>query len=241
MAMSPLRQFVVTAAFWLPAMFFLWFALSSAVAFPVVRVTGFVLLSWMPDLVTTVVQDYHDVVYSYVATLSGVPGLPDAQLAVEEQRTNVLIYCYGLPLLYGLIMATPLTWRRTFAQLALGWLVLVLVQSFGLIGDVLNTMADGVGPAVQAALAAMDYAAVAPAAGASAKQHMLAALQAHGLEQNLIALAYQFGYLVLPAVTPVALWIMMNRRFLEQLVGWDGEPDGGSGSPSGMDSGGSSA
>jgi hypothetical protein len=57
MAISPLRNFVLTAMFWLPAMFFVWFALSSAVAFPVIRLAAAVVLGWMPDLVTSVTQD----------------------------------------------------------------------------------------------------------------------------------------------------------------------------------------
>jgi hypothetical protein len=232
MAMSPLRHFVVTAAFWLPAMFFLWFAFSSPVVFPVIRIAAAILHAWVPDLVTSMTQDYHHAVFAYIADVGGVAGLPGQRLAVEEQRTNVLIYCYGLPLLYGLVMATPLNWRRTFLQLGVGFVVLGAVQTFGLLGDVFKTMAFGVGPAVQAALASMEYAAVAPAAGAAAEQHMHAALAAHGLGPDLIALGYQFGYLVLPAVTPVALWILMNPRFLESLVGWSREPEAAAAGPS---------
>lgn len=241
MAISPLRNFVLTAMFWLPAMFFVWFALSSAVAFPVIRLAAAVVLAWMPDLVTAVTQDYHHAVFSYIADVSGVAGLPGDRLAVEDQRTNVLIYGYGLPLLFGLVMATPLNWRRTFLQLGIGFTVLTAVQAFGVIGDMLKTMAFGVGPAVHSALLSMDLGAVAPAAGAAATQHMLAALAAHGLGPDLIALAYQFGYLVLPAVTPVALWILMNPRFLETLVGWR-EPEAESPGPTpSANSGGGSA
>jgi hypothetical protein len=39
-----------------------------------------------------------------------------------------------------------------------------------------------------------------------------------GIDPNTIALAYQFGYLILPAVVPVALWISLNRAFIESLV-----------------------
>jgi hypothetical protein len=242
MGISPLRGFVLTAAFWLPAMFFVWFALSSAVVFPSIRVAALLMSVWMPDLVLSLAQDYHHAVYAFVADVSGVSGLPASRLAVEEQRTNVLIYSYGLPLLFGLIMATPLNWRRTFLQLGIGLIVMTGIQVFGLVGNMLNTMAFGVGPAVQAALSAMDYAAVAPAAGAAATQHMLDALAGHGLSSGtLIALLYQFGYLVLPAVTPVALWILMNPRFLETLVGWR-EPEAASPGPTpSANSGGGSA
>ena len=41
---------------------------------------------------------------------------------------------------------------------------------------------------------------------------------------QMVALAYQFGYLILPAVVPAALWIGLNRSFIERLVRRDGEP-----------------
>lgn len=232
MTISPLRRFVLQAALWLPAMFAIWFALQSPVVFLPIRMAGAVLSGWLPELFTGMGQDYNHAVFSYIADVSGVGGLPTARLAVEEQRTNVLIYCYGLPLLYGLVMATPLNWRRTFLQLGIGYVVLSLVQGFGLVGDVLKTMALGVGPGVASALAAMpEFAALAPAAGEAARLHMEAALAVHGLTPDRIILIYQFGYLVLPAVTPVALWIVMNSSFLETLVGWR-EPEAEVGGPS---------
>jgi hypothetical protein len=238
---SPLRQFVLTAAFWLPAMFALWFALRTAIVFPAIRIAGLVLHAWMPEIVTSMGQEYHDAVYSYIADVSGVAGLPASRLTVEEQHKNVLVYCYGVPLLFGLVMATPLSWARTFAQQGIGFAVLTAVVAFGLVGEVLKTMAFGVGAAVQTALESMEYGTVAAAAGAAAQHNMLASLAGHGLSLDAIGFIYQFGYLILPTVTPVALWILMNRRFLETLVGWGGEPDDADVGPSDANSGGTSA
>ncbi len=36
--------------------------------------------------------------------------------------------------------------------------------------------------------------------------------------RELIAFGYQFGYLVLPALVPVMLWVAMDRRFLSAFV-----------------------
>ncbi|WP_419641591.1 exosortase H-associated membrane protein [Thiolapillus sp.] len=37
-------------------------------------------------------------------------------------------------------------------------------------------------------------------------------------QKELVALGYQFGYLILPAVTPLVLWIGFHQQFLGQLV-----------------------
>ena len=137
----------------------------------------------------------------------------------------------------GLVMATPLSWARTFAQLGAGFVVLTFVISFGLLGEVLRTMAFGVGPAVHTALVSMDYGHVAAATATAAEVHMREALAGHGLGLDAVGFIYQFGYLILPTVVPVALWILMNRRFLESLVGWGGEPGTANAGPSGSDEG----
>jgi len=38
------------------------------------------------------------------------------------------------------------------------------------------------------------------------------------LAHELIAFGYQFGYLVLPALVPVLLWVAMDRRFLTTFI-----------------------
>ncbi len=213
-----LRRFFLLALLWLPMMFFLWFALRSPVVYPVTRTVRLLIESWIPELVTDVGQNFHTITYTFVVRMQDVAGLPDAALAIDAQHTNVLMYCYGLPLLFGLIMATPLNWRRTFLQMGVGYLILLPMQVFGVIGDILKTLAFGIGPAVQAGLADAGFAAQAALGGQAATQYVHAVLAARGLGLDAIALMYQFGYLILPAVVPIAIWIAFNRRFLEGLL-----------------------
>jgi hypothetical protein len=37
------------------------------------------------------------------------------------------------------------------------------------------------------------------------------------VDRDIIAFAYQFGSLILPAVVPAVAWVLMHRAFLEQL------------------------
>ncbi len=225
MTISPLRQFVLAAALWLPAMFTVWFVLQTAVVYLPIRLAEFVLMSWMPEIFVSVGQEYHEIAYTYIVNLGQVPGLPGSRLAIEDQRNNVLVFCYGLPLLWGLVMATPLSWRSVGVQFVVGFVVLSATSAFGVIGAVLKTMAFGVRPAVQAALEPMGFGDAAVTAAAAAQNGIVGAMAEHGLSLDLIALLSQFGYLVLPAVVPAALWILMNRVFIESLVGWNREPD----------------
>lgn len=211
-----LKPFLLAAVLWLPLAFFVWFALRSAVVYPVIRLVAAVLGAWMPDLVSDVRQVFHDMGYSVLAEIGRIGAIPGERLYVDLQ-INVLPYCYSIPLLMGLSIATPISWARTFVQLAIGIPILVAVQAFGVLGEVLRRMQFDMAAAVSAAVSAEGFAAEAPAAGAAAQANVVAALAAHGTHPEAIALWYQFGYLILPSISAVILWILFNRRFIEAL------------------------
>ena len=118
----------------------------------------------------------------------------------SEPTINPMIYAYALPLFGGLAMATPLSTRRRLLQFAIAFTVIWITQAFGIVAESLKTLAFDAG-----------------SEGA-------AAIVGAGLAPNAIALAYQFGYLILPAVVSVALWIGLNRAFIQTLVRPIGEP-----------------
>jgi len=189
--LSPLRQFILAAVLWLPASFFLWAVFASPIVWPVARIADLVLTGWLPQVVSGVL---HNVARLEVETrlLTGT----GARAGLIVLEVNPLIYAWCLPLFAGLVMATPVSARRRLLQFAIGLPVLWLVASWGAVFDTLKLLMFDAGPLGRGALAA------------------------RGLSADAIALGYQFGYLILPAVTPVALWIVMNQRFLEALLGW---------------------
>jgi hypothetical protein len=194
-----LKRFFLTAVLWLPLAFFLWFMMATLVITPVVRVAGWVLSDWMPDLIHHVEQNREAqsgvgamIVWTRLsADVADPSGSGGAGLLTSDY--NPLLYCYGLPVLLALVMATPLTWGLTLRQLLLGYLFLLPAQVFGVVGDVLRDLSYNYGDQATAMVAA------------------------HGLSQYAIAVWYQFGYLMLPAVSPVVLWIVFNRRFIQGL------------------------
>ncbi|MFI4970600.1 MAG: exosortase H-associated membrane protein [Lysobacterales bacterium] len=218
MALNPIREFALKAVLWLPLAFVIWFWLAPLWMFPALLIAKQALLGVWSDLFSSVAQggDVLDASGHVIARAGylvqlgttvtvAVPAGPAGPggIGVLEPTINPMVYAYSLPLFAGLAMATPLTTRRRIAQLAFAFVVIWLTQAFGIVAEGLKTLAFDAGDSGAAAIARA------------------------GLAPSAIALAYQFGYLILPAVTPVALWIGLNRAFIEQLVGPSGEPQGG--------------
>lgn len=216
MKLSPLREFALKALLWLPLSFVLWFVLAPLLVWPVGVAARALLLGLWPDLFSGLVQGGQvldqggrvlgQAAYLFELTTKVLVRADEGGrvgLGVLETTVNPMIYGYALPLFSGLTLATPMPVRRRLLQLAAAFGVIWLAQTFGVVCESLKIIAFQAGPA-----------------GASAAQQA-------GLPPNVIALLYQFGYLILPALVPVALWVGLNRPFIESLVGPLGEPGGG--------------
>lgn len=209
MALSPIREFGLKAVLWLPLAFVVWFWAAPLWVWPAMLIAKQVLLGHWGMLFESVrlggelLGDGGRVVAraGYLVSL-GTRVTVDVQGAtgVLEPTLNPMVYAWSLPLFGGLAMATPLSTGRRTLQFALALAVIWLGQAFGIVAEALKTLAFDAG--------ASGAAAVAQA----------------GLDANAIALAYQFATLVLPAIVPVALWIGLNRAFIESLVGRGREP-----------------
>lgn len=204
-----LKAFLLTAVLWLPLAFFLWFVVRSVVVYLPIKLAGAGLLAWMPQVFESVAQEFSNVVVLTRFEASGFEATPEGQRAMLSTDVDALMYCYGWPILLALVMATPLTWRRTFLQLGIGLLVLVPAQALGIAGEILLQLSYNFGDQVKAAV------------------------EAAGASQYLVAFWYQFGYLILPPIVPVVAWILMNRRFIESIAGPFREPGAPAGGPNG--------
>ncbi len=216
-ASSPIREFALKALLWLPLSFVIWFWLAPLWVLPAVQIAKHVLLGVWGDLFTGVAQggELLDAAgrvverANYLVTLTTqvmvtVPASADGPggVGVLEPTLNPMVYAYSLPLFAGLAMATPVSTRRRLVQFAIAFVVIWISQAFGIVAESLKALAFDAGDSGAAAIARA------------------------GLAPDMIAVAYQFGYLVLPAVVPVALWIGLNRRFIELLTRAVGEPVG---------------
>lgn len=209
-----MKRFMLAALLWLPLTFFVWFWFAGPLVWPVIQAAKFVLLSAWPQLFTAVQQgadllDAQGRVLGHPGYLMQLttsvlvnvaPAGAPARFGFIEPTVNPMVYGYSLPLFVGLVLATPLAPRQRLVQCAIGVPLIWIAQAFGAVSESLKLVTIDAGQA-----------------GADA------ALRA-GLPLNLIALCYQFGYLILPSLVPAVLWIVGNRRFIEALTGRIAEP-----------------
>jgi hypothetical protein len=122
---------------------------------------------------------------SVLTFVLGVESGPAAASAVLAAEINAAAYMYGTPLFAALMLAS----RGGIAKLACGILALLPLQAGGI---------------------ALDFLAQLIREGSAAAG--LAGLL--GWRAEAVALAYQFGSLVLPGLAPIVLWATLHRKFI---------------------------
>ena len=190
-----IKRFLLATLLWLPICFIGWAVLASFLGYVPAKLTGAILTQAWPGLFAS--AEYHAPGLTLVTALVVPQAGRLGQLLFE---VDPMMYGYGLPLFVALAMATPLSSGRRAAQSLLAMLVVWLVQVAGLVSAALRLVVFEAG----------NLGAVAT--------------RAAGLSPEMVAFAYQFTYLVLPAVLPAVLWILLNRRFIEPLGRGRAEP-----------------
>ena len=179
-----LKLFLLSAVLWLPLSFYFWFQWAGLFVAPVRLFAELALIGILGEQLRDLSQSgYLLLVEIYYQAPEG------ARLSI-----NPMIYGYGLPVLAGLVIATPNSIKRRGLQILIGFIAIVLVQSWGSVAEVLKNLTFGLGPEGRLVMEQV------------------------GLSPTIVALLYQFGYLILPAVMPIALWILMNQRFFEGII-----------------------
>ena len=191
MARNPLYSFLFKAALWLPVCLGLWYWKAEWFNGPAVMVSGWIMKSFFSGWVDSV--EWSQRILSVATTLKlGIsPGMPVGEYALVLE-VNPLTYGFGLPLFVALFLAgsEAINWRK----LALGALLLIPFQAWGICFDLLKQVAVTAGPDIT-------------------EQTGFAPWKIEG-----IALGYQLGALILPALAPIGLWLAFNSRFIPMLM-----------------------
>lgn len=120
--------------------------------------------------------------------------VPNESSMIAELTPDVavLTYCYGLPLWIALLMAARS--KGFWWKAPLGALILVPFQTWGVCFKWL----------VMASIHLVDTTG--------------SATGFNSWEMNGIALGYQLGYLLFPAMVPTILWLLFERDFINTVV-----------------------
>ncbi len=196
MSASPVKGFMLKVLLWLPICFAVWYYMKGVIGVPTFFLVDWVMSHALPDFIKDIEFQGHllNVVLQFTPPSLPDVKVPEGQIAEMVFSVNSLAYGYSIPLYTALILATPDEERAKWIHWTIGFIILVLAQSWGVSFDILKTLAFRLDASLSAQL------------GFSS------------LQKELVALGYQFGYLILPAVTPLILWIGFHQEFLGKLA-----------------------
>lgn len=194
-----LGELLLLASLWMLFGFMLWYYLSVFHGIPVrLAVDG--LLQWvLGDQYFNTIPN-PDRQYLFQVQTRIPFRFPDGSQEALGFIVNPLIYGYGLPLLFGLVMASAATLYRKTLTLLCGYLAILVVQVWGVFWQSLKMLTFNFGPEVQQVVV---DAGVSPTA---------------------IALCYQLGTLIFPPLVPVVVWVLASWKEVEQFSGWKPRP-----------------
>ncbi len=188
-------RFLLRTLLWLAPLFVLWYVLAPLLLMPVAGWTHFTLSHLFPHAIAAVEQQgaMVDIVTRFVMAV------PDSAVSPGTRgqlvfAINALKYTYGWPLLLALTLAAPTMLSEKLYRAVMGGLLLLPVPVWGIACEALKVLVFGMDPAIATQMGTTPLA------------------------RELLALSYQLGYLILPAVAPILIWAAFHQDFLGELL-----------------------
>ena len=195
-----LSELLILAFLWMIFGFMLWYYLSAFHGTPVRLLASEILTRLLGSDFMGIIPnpDRH---YLFQVETQIPFQFPDGSREALGFIVNPLIYGFGLPLLFGLVMASGVSFLRKIGVLLLGYVCVMLVQVWGVVWQALKMLAFNFGP----------------------DAHQL--VTDAGISDELIALCYQLGVLIFPPLVPIIVWVLANWALIEQFTGWQRNTD----------------
>lgn len=195
-----LSELLILAFLWMVFGFMLWYYLSAFHGVPVRILANEILSRWLgSEFVNIIPNPDHHYLFQVQTRISFL--FPDGSREALGFIVNPLVYGFGLPLLFGLVMASGVSFLRKMTTLLIGYVCVMLIQVWGVVWQTLKMLAFNF--------------------GADAHQLVIDA----GIPDELIAMCYQLGVLIFPPLVPVVLWVLANWALIEQFTGWQRSTD----------------
>jgi hypothetical protein len=193
-----LSELLILAFLWMIFGFMLWYYLSAFHGVPVRMLSSQILAATLgSDFLNIIPNPDHHYLFQ---VQTNIPfQFPDGSRAALGFIVNPLIFGYGLPLLFGLVMASGASLLKKLLVLLGGYVAVMLIQVWGVVWQSLKMLSFNF--------------------GADAHQVVVNA----GVSDELIALCYQLGVLILPPLVPIIIWVLANWSLIEQFTGWHGD------------------
>jgi len=195
-----LSELLILAFLWMVFGFMLWYYLSAFHGIPVRLLASEILSRWLGSEFMNIIPNPDRHYLLQVQTQ--IPFVfSDGSKEALGFIINPLVYGFGLPLLFGLVMASGVSFLRKIGVLLAGYVCILMVQVWGVVWQSLKMLAFNFGP----------------------DAHQVVANA--GISDELIALCYQLGVLIFPPLAPVILWVLANWKLVEQFTGWQKNMD----------------
>ena len=193
-----LSELLILAFLWMIFGFMLWYYLSAFHGIPVRMLASEILSHFLGSNFMDIIPnpDRH---YLFQVQTQIPFEFPDGSREALGFIVNPLIYGFGLPLLFGLVMASGVSFLKKIGILLIGYFCVMLIQVWGVVWQTFKMLAFNFGPDAQQVIADA------------------------GISSELIALCYQLGVLIFPPLAPVVLWVLANWALIEQFTGWQRE------------------
>lgn len=190
-----LGELLILATLWMVFGFMIWYYLSAFHGVPVRMLASEILSYFLGDQFMDIIPnpDRH---YLFQVQTRIPFVFPDGSREALGFIVNPLVYGFGLPMLFGLVMASGVSLLRKLLVITGGYLAVMLVQVWGVVWQSFKMLVFNFGP--------------------DAHQ----AVNDAGIPDELVALCYQLGVLILPPLVPVILWVLANWALIEQFTGW---------------------
>ncbi|WP_263144994.1 exosortase H-associated membrane protein [Pseudomonas sp. RIT-PI-AD] len=188
---------------WLPLTFLAWYLLAGPIASLVATFLQPVLRALSDGLIFRL-ESEGALIHAMIRLGGGQYGsltVPPGRLAELILEGRPMIHGYGIPLFFALLLGLPRVPGKRLATLAAVSGLLALV-AFGVAMGIGKSLLFDLDPAVSARLGL------------------------HQMQIDLIALGYQFGALILPAVVPLALWAGLHGQALLAMTRTGAAVDG---------------
>ena len=182
-------RFLLLSILWLIVLLPLWYWAAQWFAAPAVWLAGTVMKTAFSWVESWSQEGVTAVLHTLVQVR--VPGAQGDRLGELAPEVSYPTYGYGLVLLWAMLLASRT--ERWWLKGLIGTVLLVPAQAWGICFQWLRDVALTSGPYGAA------YLGYSP------------------LTLNAIAYGYQFGFLMLPPVAPILLWLAFNKRFVAAL------------------------